>query len=128
MSYLLDTHIVIWAMVGSGKLSKKACSILQNPDNTFYVSSASIWEVSIKHSVKPEELPITAEQMIRFCRNSGIAELPVRFGHAQKVSMLPSYHNDPFDRMLVAQASEENLFLISHDHRLPPYGDFVVIV
>ena len=128
MSYLLDTHIVIWAMVGSGKLSEKACSILQNPDNTFYVSSASIWEVSIKHSVKPEEMPVTAEQMIRFCRNSGIAELPVRFVHAQKVSMLPFYHNDPFDRMLIAQASEENLFLISHDHRLPPYGDFVVTV
>ena len=128
MRCLLDTHIVIWAMVGSGKLSDRALSILQNHDNVFYVSSASIWEVSIKHSVRPEEIPITAEQMIRFCRNSGIVELPVRFSHAQKVSTLPVYHNDPFDRMLVAQASEENLNLVSHDHRLPPYGDFVIPV
>ena len=128
MRYLLDTHIVIWAMVGSGKLSDEARSILQDSGNTFYVSSASIWEVSIKHSAKPEEIPVTAEQMIRFCRNSGIVELLVQFGHALKVSMLPAYHNDPFDRMLVAQASEENLFLVSHDQRLPPYGDFVIRV
>ena len=128
MRCLLDTHIVIWAMVGSAKLSTRALSILQDPDNTFYVSSASIWEVSIKHSVKPEDVPVTAEQMIRFCRNSGIVELPVRFDHAQKISMLPPYHNDPFDRMLVAQANEGGLALVSHDRRLPPYGDFVISV
>ena len=115
-------------MVGSKKLSDKARSILQNPDNAFYISSASIWEVSIKHSTRPDEIPVTAEQMVRFCRDSGIAELPVAFGHALKVSMLPAYHSDPFDRMLVAQAGEENLHLVSHDRKLPPYGDFVILV
>ena len=128
MRYLLDTHVVIWAMVGSGKLSDSAHLILQDPDNVFYVSSASIWEVSIKHSVRPSEIPVTSEQMIRFCRNSGIVELPVNFGHAQTVSALPLHHNDPFDRMLVAQASEENLLLVTHDRKLPPYGDFVAMV
>ena len=66
--------------------------------------------------------------IVRFCRDSGIEELPVRFEHSQKVSMLPPCHNDPFDRMLVAQASAEGLFLLSHDRKLPPYGDFVVLV
>ena len=128
MRYLLDTHIVIWAMVGSRKLSDSARLILQDTGNVFYVSSASIWEVSIKHSARPNEIPVTSEQMIRFCRNSGIVELPVSFGHAQRVSLLPLHHNDPFDRMLVAQASEENLLLVSHDHRLPQYGTFVILV
>ena len=127
MRCLLDTHVVIWAMVGSEKLSGKARSILQDPSNIFYVSSASLWEVSIKHSAKPEDIPVTTEQVIRFCQDSGIVELPVRFGHAQRVSMLPAYHNDPFDRMLVAQASAEGFSLLSHDHRLPPYGDFVIL-
>ena len=128
MRYLLDTHIVIWAMVGSRKLSDSARLILQDTGNVFYVSSASIWEVSIKHSARPNEIPVTSEQMIRFCRNSVIVERPVSFGHAQRVSLLPLHHNDPFDRMLVAQASEENLQLISHDHRLSQYGTFVISV
>ena len=128
MRYLLDTHIVIWAMVGSKMLSDKARSILQASDNSFYMSSASVWEVAIKHSVKPDEIPVTAEQVTRFCRESGITELPVGFAHAQAVSWLPVYHNDPFDRMLVVQAKEEGLFVLTHDGRLPPYGDFVVRV
>ena len=92
------------------------------------MSSASVWEVAIKHSVKPEEIPVTAEQVIRFCRESGIAELPVSFAHTHAVSRLPVHHNDPFDRMLVAQAKEEGLYILSHDGKLPPYGDFVVRV
>jgi PIN domain nuclease of toxin-antitoxin system len=127
MRYLLDTHIVIWAMVGSDKLSDRAYSILQNQDNAFYVSSASVWEVAIKHRIRPEDVPVAPGQMIRFCRDSGIVELPIGFEHAQKVSMLPAYHNDPFDRMLLAQASVEDLLLLSHDRKLPPYGDFVVL-
>ena len=128
MRCLLDTHIVIWAMVGSKKLSSRARSMLQDTENVFYVSSASIWEVAIKHSARPDEIPVTAEQMIRFCRNSGIWELPVQFRHSQAVSSLPPHHNDPFDRMLVAQAREEGLSLLSHDRQLPPYGEFVIFV
>ena len=128
MRYLLDTHVVIWAMVGSRKLSDKARSILQDPGNLFYVSSASVWEVAIKHSIRPMDIPVTAEQMSRFCRDSGILELPVFFAHSQKVALLPSCHNDPFDRMLVAQAMVEDLNLVSHDSKLSPYGEFVVLV
>ena len=100
--------------------------MLENPESTLYVSSASVWETAIKHAVKPVDIPVTAEQMIRFCRSSGIVGLPVRFRHAQRVSMLPLFHNDPFDRMLVAQAVEEGMMLMSHDCRLSPYGDFVL--
>ena len=128
MRYILDTHIVIWAMVGSRKLSDAARSVLQDAENEFYVSTASVWEVAIKHSAKPDEIPVTAEQMIRFCRDSGISELPITFVHSQKVASLPLYHGDPFDRMLVAQALESGMRILSHDRKLPPYGDFVVSV
>jgi len=126
--YLLDTQIVIWAMVGSARLSERAHAILEDPRNQFCVSSASIWETSIKHALKPESIPVSSGQMVRFCRESGITELPVMFAHAQRVAALPVYHNDPFDRMLVAQAQSEGLCLLSHDGKLPPYGDFVVQV
>ena len=126
MRYLLDTHIVIWAMVGSEMLSDKALDILHSSGNTFYLSSASVWEVAIKHSAKPNEIPVTAEQVVRFCRESGIVELPVGFRHSLVVSGLPPHHGDPFDRMIVAQAIEEGMSILSHDGKLPPYGDFVV--
>ena len=128
MRYLLDTHIVIWAMVGSKKLSEKAALALRNPENELYVSLISVLEVAIKHAIRPDEIPVTAEQMVRFCRNSGIVELPFGFAHSQAVSQLPPHHNDPFDRVLVAQASSEKMLLLTHDGKLPPYGDFVVSV
>ena len=128
MKWLLDTHIVIWTMVGSEKLSSRARDILESPDNLLYVSPVSVWEVAIKHALRPTDMPVTAEQMIRFCRESGIIELPVAFRHAQRVATLPLLHNDPFDRMLVAQALEDGLNLLSHDRKLPLYGDVVIPV
>lgn len=128
MRCLLDTHVVIWTMVGSERLSDKARSILQDPGNMFYLSAASVWEVAIKHSAKPEDIPVTAEQVVRFCRESKITELPVSFAHSQAVSGLPPHHSDPFDRMIVAQAIEEGMFILSHDGKLPLYGDFVIRV
>jgi len=125
MRYLIDTQIVIWAMVGSPRLSDRARAILENVENEFCVSAASVWETAIKHAIKPDEIPVTSEQMIRFCRESGIVELPIRFSHSQRISSLPMHHTDPFDRMLVAQAEEDGLRLLSHDGKLPPYGEFV---
>ena len=126
MRYLLDTHVLIWVMIGSPRITADVREILENPDNVFYVSSATIWETAIKHAIKPEEIPVSPEQMIRFCRESSVRELPVRFSHSQRVTSLPAYHHDPFDRMLVAQALEENLLLMTHDAKLPPYGNMVM--
>ena len=128
MRLLLDTHIVIWSMIGSPKLSNEARTILENCENELYVSSASIWEVAIKHAASPDEIPVTPELMIRFCRESGIIELPISFEHSQNVDSLPKHHNDPYDRMLIAQAVTEDMRLMSHDHKLPPYGEMVLSV
>ena len=126
MRYLLDTHVLIWTMVGSQRLGSAVREILEDPDNVFYVSAATIWETAIKHAIKPEEIPVSSDQMIRFCRECAIRELPIRFDHSQRVLSLPFYHNDPFDRMLVAQAMEEHLLLMTHDSKLPSYGDMVM--
>lgn len=125
MRYLLDTQIVIWAMIGSERLPDRARAILEDPGNWFCVSSASVWETAIKHALKPDAMPVTAEQMIRFCRESGIAELPVRFAHASRVDALPRIHSDPFDRILIAQTQEAGVRLLSHDGKLPAYGGCV---
>lgn len=128
MRCLLDTHLIIWAMVGSARLSVLARTLLGDSNNVFHVSSASVWETAIKHAMKPKAIPVTADQMVRFCRDSGIIELPVRHVHSQHVSLLPLHHNDPFDRMLVAQAQVENLKLMTHDTKLPPYGNAILTV
>ncbi len=128
MRCLLDTHLIIWAMVGSAKLSGLARTLLGDSTNVFYVSSASVWETAIKHAMKPQAIPVTTDQMVRFCRDSGIIELPIRHVHSQRVSLLPQHHNDPFDRMLVAQAQVENLRLMTHDAKLSPYGDAILTV
>lgn len=128
MDFLLDTHVVIWAMVGSAKLSARARAVLESSDGLLYVSAVSAWETAVKHALRPDAIPVTAAQMVRFCRESGIVELPVSFRHARRVAGLPPHHGDPFDRMLVAQAQEEGLRLLTHDGKLPPYGDFVELV
>ena len=128
MKVLFDTHLLLWAITDDRRLSARVRALLADPANECFYSAASVWEVAIKHRVRPDDIPVTPEQMIRFCRDSGIEELPICFGHAKRVSTLPNYHGDPFDRMLVAQASEENLLLVTHDRKLPPYGDFVAMV
>ena len=115
-------------MVGSEKLTGRIRELLADEENELFVSSASVWEVAIKHEKKPDQIPVTAEQVDRYCRECGIRQLPVRFRHALKVSELEKIHEDPFDRILVAQAMDESMMLVSHDHRLPPYGDFVIEV
>lgn len=128
MRILLDTHVIVWAMVGSEMLTDRIKGLLADEESELYVSSASVWEVAIKHDKKPDQIPVTAEQVDRFCRECGIRQLPVRFRHALKVAGLEKIHEDPFDRILVAQAMDESMKLVSHDHRLPPYGDFVIEV
>ena len=126
MRVLLDTHLVIWAMVGSDKLSDKARSYLSSRDVIRYVSSVSIWETALKHSRKPDDIPVTGEQMMRFCRENQIRELPLRFEHIAGIGSLSNYHNDPFDRILIQQAIKEDLLLITHDEKILLYGDYCI--
>ncbi|MGH7517300.1 MAG: type II toxin-antitoxin system VapC family toxin [Gemmatimonadales bacterium] len=121
MNLLLDTHVLIWWDEGQ-RLSAPARRAIREADEV-YVSAASAWEVAIKIALGRLRPTRTVEQA---AADSGFLELPVTFRHATRVASLPPVHRDPFDRLLVAQAAEEGLTLVSRDRALERYGVSVV--
>jgi len=125
MRLLLDTHIYLWWLQDSPKLSKEArAKIIAASD--VYISSASIWEAAIK--VRIGKLEVDISQLVSEIENSGFQELPVSAKHALTVMQLPDIHKDPFDRMLVAQAVSEPLRLLTVDPILKGYSELVEII
>jgi len=117
---LLDTHVLLWWLADDRKLAKPAREIIANPNNEVHVSSASVWEAAIKAALGRLEIELDAleDAIVR----NGFRPLPVGFRHALTAGQLPSVHRDPFDRMLVAQASVEELRVVSHDRVFERYG------
>ena len=132
MNVLLDTHIAIWAVMDSGKLDEKLTGILEDVDNNIYFSTASVWEIAVKHHIHPDQMPVTEEEFVSLCNATGFQQLDIKNKHIFTVKSLkrdsnaPS-HNDPFDRLLIAQAKVENLFLLTHDELIPDYGAKCII-
>lgn len=125
MRLLLDTHIFIWAVTDSPKLSHEARRQILAADEV-YVSAASIWEIAIKSGLGKIEGDVV--QMVSAIEGSGFLELPVTADHAARVADLPLHHRDPFDRLLVAQAMTEPLTLLTTDNVLSRYTDLVRVV
>ena len=125
MRLLLDTHIYLWAVTDDRKLSKHARKLITEADDVF-VSSASIWEASIK--VGLGKLDADVNLLVAEIATSGFKELPVRAVHAALVRDLPDIHRDPFDRLLVAQAISEPLRLLTADGYLGAYSELVITV
>jgi PIN domain nuclease of toxin-antitoxin system len=122
MHYLIDTHVLIWWITADNRLSDRAKSLVRSHRNEIYWSVASSWEISIKCSLGKllfEEPPETLLPM-ELDRNR-IETLPILNEHAFKAGQLPFYHKDPFDRMLIAQASVESMGLISDDLNFQSY-------
>ena len=128
MKNLVDTHILLWVVQDSPKLSKKARYMLTEPEDEYWFSAASVWEIAIKRGTKSSKLQISAEQARTAFLAAGFKELAVTSLHAAAVESLPKLHNDPFDRILVAQARAEGWRLITHDDILVDYGDWVALV
>ena len=118
MKVLLDTHICLWSLLDDPNLSPQARRLMEKASNVF-VSSASLWEVAIKHSLG--KLPVSAEAMRDYLLGSGAEFLPILPEHCLALAGLPALHSDPFDRMLIAQALVEPLHLITHDDALRGY-------
>lgn len=128
MRILLDTHIILWAVTDSPKLPDAAREMIQDERNQIYFSAASIWEVAIKYSMSPDQLPVSSGDLLKYVEQSGYMELPVSAEHASGVAVLPPVHKDPFDRILVAQAIAEPMRFLTHDRLLEQYGSPVFIV
>jgi len=126
LKLLLDSHIIIWWLAGSRRLGEKARKHMMSPAAELYVSAASWWELSIKRSHGRLDFDMAGARNI-LQRNS-ITTVPVTLDHADSIATLPNHHSDPFDRMLVAQASVENLVLLTRDKKLEQYGPVVLCV
>lgn len=125
MRLLLDTHIFLWVVADSRKLSRRARGILDSADAVF-VSPVSIWEIAIKSRLG--KMNADAETMARAIAETGFEELPVLARHAVEVAGLADHHRDPFDRLLIAQAISEPMKLITADAQLCAYSDLVMLV
>ncbi|NKE73626.1 type II toxin-antitoxin system VapC family toxin [Candidatus Manganitrophus noduliformans] len=125
MRLLLDTHLMLWWLTGDRRLPKQADQLIADSDNEVYVSAASIWEVAIKSALGRIEGDVT--EIEAALGPSGFLQLPINGKHAAQVSKLPPHHQDPFDRMLVAQSLIEPMRLLTHDRTLAKYGEMVIL-
>jgi PIN domain nuclease of toxin-antitoxin system len=125
MRLLLDTHIFYWSFYERLRLSRKTLSLFNQAEEIF-VSSASIWEISIK--VRLGKMKADPQELIDSIEASGFQELPVWSRHAVVVANLPLHHTDPFDRLLIAQAITEPLHLVTTDAQLTQYSELVIQV
>lgn len=132
MRALLDTHILLWALTDDPKLPAVAHTIIADGSNPIFYSVASVWEVAIKHALHPDRMKVDARGLIKFCGEAGFESLPIMNRHVEALETiarpggLPP-HNDPFDRIMLAQAKADSLILLTHDTRLAEYNESCVL-
>lgn len=132
MKILLDTHIALWATLKTDALSAKAKEILLSSDNEIFYSVISIWEVSLKHSINPENMEVTASEFRQLCQDSGFIEIPLEYHHILGLDRLSQkkgcpIHKDPFDRLLLAQSITERMDFITHDAKISTFDSGNII-
>lgn len=125
MRFLLDTHILLWALVEPERLPKKARILLEDDANEILFSAASIWEVAIKAQAGRIDFPVLPDEIAAAAKETGFMELCVSSKHGAAVRSLPLHHRDPFDRLLVAQAITEPARLLTVDSVLGQYSELV---
>jgi PIN domain nuclease of toxin-antitoxin system len=121
---LLDTHVLLWWVEDNPKLRKRLRAVISDPDNEIVVSAATIWEAAIKRGLG--KLRFETPVLLDALRRGGIRMLPISAEHALAAGDLPRHHDDPFDRMLVAQAITEGLTIMTRDSRLRSYSVAIV--
>ena len=132
MNLLLDTHIAIWALNNDPRLSRKARKLLLDAGNTVYYSTVSVWEVLLKHARNPITLELSAANFSNYCKLAGYYPLSISDKHILAVETLQrptniQEHNDPFDRLLLAQAKVEHLSFLTHDSLILGYAEKCIL-
>jgi PIN domain nuclease of toxin-antitoxin system len=119
MKYLLDTHVVLDLLGAPQRVARAVRSVLEDPRNDLRVSAASAWEIAIKASIGRLQAPDDLEDELE---REGIWPLDITLSDALIAGSLPRHHNDPFDRMLVAQARSRGMTIVTRDATLAAYG------
>ena len=120
---LLDTHLLLWAAMGSARLPGSVSLMLDDPTSEPVFSVASIWEIVIKAGLDRPDLAVDPQALRRGLVAAGYIELPIEAPHVLAVALLPKLHQDPFDRLLLAQARVEALPLLTVDEAVLAYGE-----
>lgn len=126
MNLLLDTHVALWAITDHPRLSSGARDLIQAPSANIWVSVASLWEIAIKHALKRGDMPVSSQDARQYFLESGYQLLPIAAEHVIAVEALTNHHQDPFDRLIVAQALVEPMRLLTHDALVARYSDAIV--
>jgi PIN domain nuclease of toxin-antitoxin system len=128
MKLLLDTHLLLWAAGQPESLSDAARSLMVDPDNVLLFSAASLWEVAIKHGLGRPDFRVDPRLLRRGLIDNGYGELAITSEHAVAIDSLPAIHKDPFDRILLAQATIEGIVLLTADPVVARYPGPVRLV
>jgi PIN domain nuclease of toxin-antitoxin system len=128
VTLLVDTHLLLWAAGEPQRLSRKARQLLEDPASQLWFSAASLWEVAIKHGLGRRDFRVEPRRLRRGLIDNGWRELAISSEHAVATLALPALHKDPFDRMLVAQATVEGLTLVTSDDIVARYAENVLRV
>ena len=123
MKLLLDTHSLLWSLLDD-KMIANVKELINNQNNEIFVSSASLWEIEIKHSVRPDTMPFFSDEIVNIIENRTDFEiLPVTQSHISRLNFFvkQGIHKDPFDHMLLAVAAAEDLYLLTHDEKIGKY-------
>ena len=126
MNLLLDTHVALWAITDSPKLTLKARELIASPRTTVWISVASVWEIAIKHALGRGDMPVSGQEAGRYFRESGYRFLPIETEHAFAVQDLAVHHHDPFGRLLVAPALVAPMRRMTHDPMVARYSDTII--
>lgn len=123
MTYLLDTHALLWWLYADRRLSPLVRGLLSDPSNHISVSSASAWEICTKHRLgKLRGADALVNDVAEWVSQAGFEELPISMVHAQRAGSWPQPHRDPFDRLLAAQSAVDGVPLVSSDQVLRGFG------
>jgi PIN domain nuclease of toxin-antitoxin system len=121
MKLLLDTHLLLWAVGEPDRLSPKAHDLIENPENELLFSAASLWEIAIKRGLGRDDFQVDTRLLRRGLLDNDYSELPIVSDHVVAIESLPPIHKDPFDRVLVAQATVEGITLLTTDTVVAQY-------
>ena len=121
MRLLLDTHVFLWFIAGDNRVGGKTRNLIENSD-VVYLSAASVWEITIKHQLRKLPLPGPPHPWLSIQREQhGIESLPIYESAVAQLSTLPMHHRDPFDRLIICQAIQHDLQIVTVDSHFSQY-------
>lgn len=134
MNILLDTHLLLWALIDDPRLPVQAKNIILDEESTIFYSMASVWAVAIKHIKKPDQMLLNDEEFVKGCKMAGFSPLSIKEQHIAMLKTLkrkqgkdvPAHH-DPFDRLLICQAKAEEMEFLTHDSLIAYYNESFII-